>query len=79
MKASMVDDEEEHKGSDEEEEKSEGDEEADEKNLQKPDKPSEPVISNREIREDLDLAIGEAQRQHDEFMDANLKFQEKIK
>lgn len=35
----MVDDEEEHKGSDDEEEKSEGDEEADEKNLQKPDKP----------------------------------------
>lgn len=32
----------------------------------------EPQISNKDIREELDIAIAEAQRQHDELYDHNV-------
>ncbi|EAR85013.1 hypothetical protein TTHERM_00529650 (macronuclear) [Tetrahymena thermophila SB210] len=37
------------------------------------------TISNKEIRQELEMAITEAQRQHDEFMLQNHKLQEEIK
>eukprot|EP00825_Cyclidium_porcatum_P034120 TRINITY_DN3598_c0_g1_i2.p1 TRINITY_DN3598_c0_g1~~TRINITY_DN3598_c0_g1_i2.p1 ORF type:complete len:604 (+),score=153.65 TRINITY_DN3598_c0_g1_i2:143-1954(+) len=85
IKASQVEDEvqqeeEEEVEKNEEEEEDESKKEVQEIPIQqqKPES-KEPVISNREIKEDLETAIKEAENQHHEFLEQNQKLQEKIK